>query len=467
MRFLPFALAAAALLASTEAADEASRSMTSRLMVHIPHSLFRGQGYDHREALFGTPPHGGSIAQPMYYAASDACDTLDPKRGYKARAQYNTPWQSPFILMVRNAQRAGAAGVIIADNVCLCTDPECKNQQGTTCEASVPIMADDGSGSDVSIPSFLIFKKDADLIKAELQKNNPVQLEMSWSLPNPNDRVEYDLWTVPTDSISKTFMQNFRPLANALGSHAQFTPHMESLGPSDVVRESLRRICIWNNYGEEDGVGDPWWGYVSEFTAHCDTPEYFTHDDCVNDAYRYAAIDADAISRCMRDSGGTEGDSDNSYLKMAVSSQSERGVVVLPSVFVNNLAIRGKMSSTSIFQAVCAEFAEGTEPPICNTCSRCPDAIGCVASGVCSGIPYNSAARGGGGASLGMVSTHTFAFWMFFVVCSFGGVGYWAYNKIREDLGEQAREYTPVNVEDSGNPKGYAWAPEGDVPQIS
>jgi hypothetical protein len=38
---------------------------------------------------------------------------------------------------------------------------------------------------------------------------------------------------------------------------------------------------------------------------------------------------------------------------------------------------------------------------------------------------------------------------MLFVVCSFGGVGYLTYNKIREDMREQKREYIPVNVQDS------------------
>eukprot|EP00526_Cylindrotheca_closterium_P013309 CAMPEP_0113653108 /NCGR_PEP_ID=MMETSP0017_2-20120614/28389_1 /TAXON_ID=2856 /ORGANISM="Cylindrotheca closterium" /LENGTH=522 /DNA_ID=CAMNT_0000566051 /DNA_START=268 /DNA_END=1836 /DNA_ORIENTATION=- /assembly_acc=CAM_ASM_000147 len=519
-KFLPLGLAAT-LLASTQAADSATRSVTSRLMVHIPHSLFRDQGYEHREALFGTPPYGGSIAQTLYYADSELCDNVDPTKGFPTR-EGNTPWQAPFILMVdrggctfvkkvRNAQRAGAAGVIIADNVCLCTDPECKNEFSTTCETSEPIMADDGSGSDISIPSFLIFKRDADLIKTELKNNSPVQLEMSWSLPSPDDTVEYDLWTVPTDPLSKTFMQNFRPLANALGTHAQFTPHMyiydgqrthcigndganycytlctnngrycatdpdndldKGISGADVVKESLRRICIWKYYGEEDGVGDPWWAYVSEFTARCDTPEYFMHDDCINDAYQHAGIDADAISKCMRDSGGTEGDNDNSYLKMAISSQSERGVVVLPSAFVNNAAIRGKLSSSSIFHAICAGFAEGTEPDICNSCGRCPDAIGCVNSGVCAGTPYNPAARGAGGSTpAGTVSTHTFAFWMLFVVAAFGGVGYWHYNKTREDMREQVRgilaEYMPLEDQDGGNPMDFAGSKSGTVPLFS
>jgi hypothetical protein len=72
----------------------------SFVIQQIPHSLFREEGYDHREALFGVPPYGGSIAQNVYYADSDLCDpNVDTTKGYPQREK-NEPWISPFILMV-------------------------------------------------------------------------------------------------------------------------------------------------------------------------------------------------------------------------------------------------------------------------------------------------------------------------------------------------------------------------------
>ena len=58
------------------------------------------------------------------------------------------PWPSPYILMVdrgdcsfvqkvRNAQRSGAAGVIVADNTCLCSDTDCVSSNGEdVCETA-------------------------------------------------------------------------------------------------------------------------------------------------------------------------------------------------------------------------------------------------------------------------------------------------------------------------------------------
>jgi hypothetical protein len=168
------------------------------LSLQLPQSLSKQGGYDHREALFGVPPYGGAIQQSLYYAGSDLCDpNVDTRAGFPIRAKgidgKMEPWPAPYILMVdrggctfvnkvRNAQRSGAAGVIIADNTCLCSaGDQCTSEPGVECETREPIMADDGSGSDISIPSFLMFKQDADPIIAEMKANHMVHLEMSWS----------------------------------------------------------------------------------------------------------------------------------------------------------------------------------------------------------------------------------------------------------------------------------------------
>lgn len=203
-------------------------------MIHVPHSLFQAGGYDHREALFGRPPYGGAIAQSVYYAEDDLCDPSKPilhAHPKDVNEKGEVVLKPPFILMldrggcsfvqkVRNAQRNGAAGVVIADSTCLCSDSECISQQGdnaSPCETAEPVMADDGSGADVSIPSFLMFKHDADKVKDELKRNQPVRIEMQWSLPQPDDRVEYDLFTSPTDPVTMPLLKEFKHIAKALG----------------------------------------------------------------------------------------------------------------------------------------------------------------------------------------------------------------------------------------------------------
>jgi hypothetical protein len=83
-----------------------SLSISRHLLINlqIPHSLYKDEGYAHREALFGYPPYGGSIAQQVYYADSQLCDVeVDTTKGYPEREKENgvmKPWPSPYILMV-------------------------------------------------------------------------------------------------------------------------------------------------------------------------------------------------------------------------------------------------------------------------------------------------------------------------------------------------------------------------------
>eukprot|EP00591_Stephanopyxis_turris_P004981 CAMPEP_0195515146 /NCGR_PEP_ID=MMETSP0794_2-20130614/6321_1 /TAXON_ID=515487 /ORGANISM="Stephanopyxis turris, Strain CCMP 815" /LENGTH=536 /DNA_ID=CAMNT_0040643529 /DNA_START=134 /DNA_END=1744 /DNA_ORIENTATION=- len=483
--------------------DESPDKVSSRLEIHIPQSLFKAEGYKHREALFGVPPYGGSIAQMVYYADSDLCDSIiNTRGGYPIRPKDSTgkmePWPTPFILMVdrggctfvqkvRNAQRNGASGVIIADNLCLCRDgATCtSNDPMHTCQSGEPIMADDGSGSDVTIPSFLMFKQDADLVKQQVKANNPVQMEMAWSLPSPDDRVEYDLWTTPSDTISKRLQQSFKSAALALGSHAYFTPHMfiydgvksmcrsstgdimchnlctnhgrycatdpdgdleKGISGADVVKESLRRMCIWSHYGKEDGIGEKWWDYVNEFMLRCDEPEQFSSSSCVADVYAHTGIEASAISQCMSDTGGLDADKANSMLEDVITSAKDMGVVVLPTAFVNESAMRGKLTFTSVFSAICAGFLVNTEPEICTKCQHCPDQEGCVQLGDCGASGTITAYSKKG------VSAGTFVGTILLICSVFGVGGFLHWKKTQKDMKDQVKgilaEYMPLESED-------------------
>jgi len=484
--------------------------VTSNFQIQIPASLNKPGGYEHREALFGTPPYGKSLNQPLYYADDDLCDpTVNKRKGYPVRPNDETgkmaPWPIPFILMmdrggcsfvqkVRNAQHAGAAGVIIADNICLCTDLECNHANNNTdntdtyysgeiCERTEPIMADDGSGGDIDISAFLIPKHDADAIKSVMMEDGQsVQVSMSWILPSPDARVEYELWTVPSEHVSKDFQLTWKDVARVFGDHVYFRPR-EYIYPgermncdfevnrevcnslctnnrrycamdpeydidigisgADVVRESLRRICIWKHYGESDGIGLTYWDYISAFASRCDSQDFFASKICVSDAMKIAKVDVDVIDRCMRDSGGTEGNNDNVFLSLEIEAQERRGVVILPTMFVNAVALRGALTDNTVISAVCAGFLEGTQPAVCDTCSLCGDKMNCVIDGHCKNGPSYAAANNGDG-----VTKRSFGFTLLLMSMIFGLGGYIHWKKTREDMRDQVRgvlsEYMPL-----------------------
>jgi hypothetical protein len=413
---------------------------------------------------------------------------------------------------VRNAQRFGAdiVAVLFADNVCRCSDTLCINSTTTTtttttisdtitgttstssdaktgtttssddvtgttdddhdhdhddddinsnendndnnnyyCEPHEPILANDGSALDITIPSFLIFKLDGDAMKNVLVQNTstatttttPVRIDMElrWSIPPPDDHVEYDLFFVPGgDAATKEFFTNFKTIAMALGrDQASFTPHTyifdgvqahcdinscstlctnhgrycasdpdddldHGVSGADVVEESLRRLCIWQLYGpDENGIRDgvEWWDYVQNFEVLCHWGsttstmlQRVNIQGCVRDCYTRAAIDQVKVEKCMLESGGLQENVANSLLDRALADQLEQGIILTPTAFVNDVVVSGEFSLSHFFQAICEGYAANSTPALCHTCN-----IHSLPS--CFGDPGQCAVAGGNCAS--------------------------------------------------------------------
>lgn len=495
------ALSAALAIAAVEAVG------STKLQIQIPQNLKKDSGYDHRNALFGMLPYGGSIQQQVYYMTDKLCSGSDGIKDDKVKPKRTA--QGPFILMVdrgdctfvtkvRNAQHYGAAAVLIADDKCQCDHDNCvPSFAGQLCESVEPMMADDGSGMDIGIPAFLMFKEDADAIKAVLNADGVVRAEMSFAVPNPNDLVQYSFWTRPGDVNSYAFFNEFKDLAVVLDKKAAFTPHFaiydgqsagchtpdgqnqcltlctnhgrycandpdddlySGVSGADVVTESLRRICVWSHYGAPDGIGVNWWNYIQEFIKRCNEPDYFASKECIQDAFSHAGIDNAKIEQCMRDSGGLESDTNNNKLDTEIRLQREQGVVLVPTAFVNDAQVRGAMSAANIFDAVCSGYSEGTRPDICVKCGTCKTPRECVLGG---GVCTSSNAATINIDTTGKVSTHTFASSMIMLICLFMGAGYWYYNRTREEMREQVRgilaEYMPLEDDEgsSGGRRGF------------
>lgn len=87
-----------------------------------------------------------------------------------------------FTTKVRNIEKLGVKLAIIVD------DRE-ENSENL-------IMADDGTGHSISIPSFIIRKRDGNIIKDVVinSPNKNVYLKAELEIDHPDNRVEYELW---------------------------------------------------------------------------------------------------------------------------------------------------------------------------------------------------------------------------------------------------------------------------------
>jgi hypothetical protein len=283
--------------------------------------------------------------------------------------------------------------------------------------------------------------------------------------------------------VSSQFKNEFGVAVKAFGGQASFTPHMYiydgiaakcrnaegksecfnlctnegrycaadpdndldyGISGADVVSESIRRLCIWELYGKDDGVGMEYWNYVKEFNNACDTSELFMKEDCVKSVMAKSTIqiDYDAVDQCVYNHGGLEKADENDLLQEQLDEKESNGIVIMPVVYVNGVAVRGQLEFATVFKAVCAGYAPGTEPSICTKCSKCHDEKACVVNG------------GKCPASEGTVGQSTFVASMASVILVFSGIGAICYIRQQRIMKEQVRgmikEYMPLEVSQNG-----------------
>jgi len=390
-------------------------------------------GYIHREALFGDTPYGKLLRHTLYYAKSDLCDphskTLEeyPASGKEEDDKaVSASWLSPFILMidrgectfveqVRNAQKAGAAAVIIADNAFMCTEVDSVSR-GADCQTRAPSVAGDETSHDIRIPSVLMLKSDADAVKEALKTQETVKVEMQWPMPTSSDRVEVEFWsafesikTVRKFHAHQDLLDGLQRIIGAFRDRVSFSPYMivnnycsnssgycfpqgsSSPGPgtfvsrtsSSAVTESLRRMCIWKEYGADDGIGLKWWSYAEYFLRECTTKISDKNKKCIEKQYAANGIDGNFVDRCVAENSGPTIGFNHSLLENEMSLRNHRWgeeTMASPTFVVNGVQIRGQTSLRNVFNAICAGYKDGEEPIICTQCFDCKGGMRTVSS---------------------------------------------------------------------------------------
>ena len=496
MRFFGYLLALLGIAGPVFAAN----ATTSRILVHIPFQLHNPDGFDHVQAEFGFQHSSGSIAEYVYYLDASLCNPVffNKTQGFPAHDQ---GFQAPFILLTRagtcsavtkarHAQQIGASALVLADTLCRCGDKECIDKfKDDECLNESPSMVNDGSGSDISIPSFRIYKTLAQSLVEQLKKNQPVLMELLWGLKQDVGEspdtipLYYHLWTTAYDPlVDMETYTNLRAVAKAFEGKAKFSPRYslingsrfncdktaEEDGPCDhlctnhgryctvhakdlsghaIIHETVRRLCIWKHYGEEK-KSEVWWDYILYHKEHCSEPHHFADEDCLKNSLAHAKVDQHVVDECMKDAGDIEGDVSNSMLDDMIEKQKHSSVVSLPAITINRRVL-DHASSWSLYETICTEYwasKSRTIPKVCETCGACPNVIGCLKAGKCVGfsnkerIPDPETGGGDGKSSKKKKSGHGWKFFWFLSFCLLGG-GAWYYYKKRDEFGERGNPF--------------------------
>ncbi|EPS72005.1 hypothetical protein M569_02753, partial [Genlisea aurea] len=394
-----------------------SRSCTARFVVEknnlkvtSPESL-KGL-YECAIGNFGVPQYGGTMPGSVYYPKSNrhACSDF---RGSDITWR-NKPGGIPAFLLVDrgecyftlkawNSQKAGVAAVLVSDD---------RIEPLITMDSPEESDAQPNYLQNITIPSALITKQLGDRIKNELSRSQMVKLNLDWreSLPHPDDRVEYELWTNSNDEcgpkcdIQLSFMRDFKGAAQILEQkgYSQFTPHYitwycpeafimsqqcksqcinngrycapdpeqdfsKGYDGKDVVLQNLIQVCFFK-VGKEKGKPWMWWDFATDFSIRCPMKEKKYTRECANQVIKSLGFEIEKIDDCI---GDTEADVENPVLRAEQEAQIGKGsrgdVTILPTLIINNRQYRGKLEKGAVLKAICSGFEETTEPSICLT----------------------------------------------------------------------------------------------------
>ncbi|XP_051132627.1 vacuolar-sorting receptor 3-like [Andrographis paniculata] len=359
---------------------------------------------------FGVPQYGGSMAGTVVYPK-------DNRKGCKGFDDFGISFKNKagampnfvlvdrgdcfFALKVWNAQNAGAAAVLVSDDI---------DEPLITMDSPAEARASEKYIANITIPSALIDKRFGEQLKEAIRKGDMVNVNLDWreAVPHPDDRVEYELWTNSNDECGvkcdmlMEFVKDFKGAAQILekGGYTQFTPHYitwycpqaftsskqcksqcinngrycapdpeqdfsSGYDGKDVVMENLRQLCVFR-VANESSKPWIWWDYVTDFQIRCPMKDKKYNKECADGVIKSLGLDLNKIDKCI---GDPTSDADNKVLKEEQDAQIGKGsrgdVTILPTLVVNNRQYRGKLEKGAVLKALCAGFEETTEPSVC------------------------------------------------------------------------------------------------------
>ena len=289
-----------------------------------------------------------------------------------------------FTQKVLIAQKKGAHAVVIVD---------WEDSEMTEHDLGSIIVADDGHGVDVHIPSILV-AKDVGAQLIEAARNSAVVVELKWTIPTDHV-VQMDKWVSSGSMESMKFLKDFAGMRKTLNKVVKFQPHFTvfSIPASDpkiyadlcsdnsgqfcaedpdgygavtgqmVLEEDVRQLCIhemtkiptssFTDLQAEKTVVEyagQYWDYVQRFAEECPIDakakeEYRFGKACADRVARAVGLDVAKIQNCI----GTTRD-EKLKKERANTAWSPR------ALRINGWRYTGMMDADLVSRAVCSGF---------------------------------------------------------------------------------------------------------------
>jgi hypothetical protein len=292
-----------------------------------------------------------------------------------------------FTKKVNVAYSKGAHAVIIVDK---------QDSQYNSSTISSVIVADDGFGGDIHIPSILVAKEDGVKLIRAVRQSPAVIVELAWSAPTDHV-VTVDVWMSSASGRSMRFMNDFAESRRALNEVMNFRPHYHvfslpaqearhsglcfdddglfcaedpdgvgGVTGKDVLEEDVRQLCIHENtakpytsvFTERAGkavhYAEEYWAYIEQFLESCPvdgkTPEKRFGRVCSEKLMKNVGLNTDVIDSCMIDSARDK-----------LKRERDEPAWSPSAVRVNGWRYDGMLEADLVTRAICSGFIQRPE----------------------------------------------------------------------------------------------------------
>ena len=227
----------------------------SHIIVKSPKELaskFTNQTIKVGLANFGNVPYGHKIVGNIYYNLDDSEDAFGCKE-IKLQGIPTTPKvdASPLLMVKRGGGCSFTQKVLNIESAYAHAAIIVNQNPGENAENV--IMADDGRGMEVSIPSVLISKEDGDKLisyyratRGDTSKSKQIVLEMNFDIEHKNNTVNYTIWYTPDQESVYTLMNDLYYYHLELGDLATLKVHFLTYThfSYNEANKTAREICL-------------------------------------------------------------------------------------------------------------------------------------------------------------------------------------------------------------------------------
>jgi len=248
------------------------------------------------------------------------------------------------------------------------------------------IVADDGYGGQIKIPSLLISNLDGEKLIGAVNRSQVI-VELNWAIPH-NRKASMDLWISSGSPESMRFLKEFANVSMALRSVMHFIPHYavfrlrneganygdlcsdtsnrfcaedpDGDGPITgkmVLEEDVRQLCICELFKETVAGGSTgpstcsrkFWVYVSRFSDFCslnaDDPDMQFGKSCSLRLMGSVGIDAMAVRKCVLESSEEK-----------LQHQVQNTAWSASALRINGMRYSGMVEADLVTRAICSSF---------------------------------------------------------------------------------------------------------------